>query len=108
MRPSSTRSKVDAGGVGTSGPRAGVSSRDMLPPYDTEEVAEAIAEKARVSGRVPGVVTAMAHLRERKWTVGATFEGREHVRVQIPFSTEDGVVTPAELAEELLARLGIS
>lgn len=80
----------------------------MLPPYDTDEVAVAVVEKARASGQVPAMVTVVAHLRERKWTVVATFQGRDQVRFQAPFSAEDGVLTPAELAEQILARLGIS
>lgn len=80
----------------------------MLPPYDTQEVAEAIADRARAHGEVLTVVTVMAHLTERKWTVGASIEGRGHVQVQAPFSGEEGVLTPGELADELLARLETS
>lgn len=78
----------------------------MLPPYDTDEVARAVVEKARACGQEPTAVTVMAHLLERRWILAASFRDQDRVRVEAPFSEEEGVMTPAELAGELLAELG--
>lgn len=80
----------------------------MLPPYDTDEVARAVFQMARDRGEAPFAVTVMAHLRERRWTLAASFRDGEQFCVQAPFSQEEGVLTPAELAGDLLAELGAS
>lgn len=69
----------------------------MLPPYHSEDIAQAVQESlGRVGISAPHVVVT-ADLRSRRWIVLARWEGGEH-RASYRFAGREGIHTPAELA----------
>lgn len=73
--------------------------RAMLPPYDTEEVAEAIVARFTKAGMVLDALRVRADDRAREWIVTARLPDGDVKGATIPFSEPEGILTPAELAE---------
>jgi hypothetical protein len=73
----------------------------MLPPYGSEEVAEAVQRRLAESGVHAPTIRVIADLRGRCWIVSASWpEGSVHGRY--PFADATGVHTPKELADWVL------
>jgi len=71
----------------------------MLPPYDTEEVAQAIAARFTQAGIPPDVLHVQADAEARQWLLAVRLPDGEVKSTTVPFSEPAGINTPAELAE---------
>ena len=71
----------------------------MLPPYEAEEVAEAVQRRlARAGVRFHRLVVTADDL-ARQWRVEARLEERGDVVAAFPVASAAGIHTPAELAD---------
>lgn len=77
----------------------------MLPPYDTEEIAEAIVARFAQAGMVLDALRVRADDRALEWIVTARLPDGVVNGATIPFSEPEGIVTPAELAERFAAEV---
>ena len=77
----------------------------MLPPYETDEVAEAVVRGLAGAGVTPTSLTVTADDARREWLIDARFADGRELAMHYPFSAPDGIATPAELATWFTAEL---
>jgi hypothetical protein len=70
----------------------------MLPPYESHEVARAVERRLAQAGIDTPTIQVIADLRIRRWIVSARWAGGR-LRGSYPFSDASGVHTPREIAE---------
>jgi hypothetical protein len=70
----------------------------MLPPYQTQEVAQAVQRRLAEAGIDATLIRVVADLRSRRWIVTASWVGGD-VNGSYPFSDATGVHTPREIAD---------
>lgn len=70
----------------------------MLPPYTSDEVAEAVLGRLRALGCPVARLTVAAHDLSREWRVTAELEDGREVVASYPFSAPEGIHVPAEIA----------
>lgn len=80
----------------------------MLPPYGSDEVAEAVMGRLRRAGMVARVLTVAADDAAHVWSIAATLEDGRRVAAQYAFSAPEGIHTPAELAAWFCAKAATS
>lgn len=79
----------------------------MLPPYRSEEVAEAVQRRLTQAGIDTPTIRVIADLRGRRWIVSAGWSGGA-AHGSYPFADASGVHTPKEIADWIAreAKLG--
>lgn len=78
----------------------------MLPPYNSDEVAEAIMRATAAGGRELTQLTVVADDLAREWRIEARRPDGREIIARYPFSRPDGISVPAEIAawfQELVA-----
>ena len=71
----------------------------MLPPYDSDEVAEAVQRRMQRAGLVLHRLVVTADDHARAWRIDAWLHDGREVVTFFPFSSPEGIHTPAELAD---------
>jgi hypothetical protein len=81
----------------------------MLPPYQSDEVAQAVLARLAQAGERPAplTVTVTADNVARAWRIEARFADGREVVGRYPFSAPAGIHTPAELADWFAAEVAI-
>ena len=79
----------------------------MLPPYESDEVAQAVLARLAQAGERPASVTVTADNTARAWRIEARFADGREVSGGYPFTAPAGIHTPAELAEWFAAESAI-
>jgi hypothetical protein len=75
----------------------------MPAPYRAEEVASALVEAVRRSGRTLHRLEVAPDERARVWIVRVTDRGGADHRLTFPFASARGIYTPAEIAAHLVS-----
>jgi hypothetical protein len=70
----------------------------VLPPYRSEEVAEAVQRRLAQAGIETPTIRVIADLRSRRWIVSAAWPGGA-ARGSYPFADASGVHTPKEIGD---------
>lgn len=71
----------------------------MLPPYGTDEIAQAVLARLHAGGVRVQAVSVTAEDTARTWHVTARLENGREVSAQYSYSAPEGIHTPRELAE---------
>ncbi|HSJ16045.1 MAG TPA: hypothetical protein VK939_16675 [Longimicrobiales bacterium] len=77
----------------------------MLPPYESDEVAEAVLRHLASTGITPTALTVTADIAARTWSIAARDADGREVVASYPFAPPEGIHTPAELAAWFTAEL---
>jgi hypothetical protein len=71
----------------------------VLPPYGTDELAQAVCARLRSCGITALSVSVTADDIAKTWRVAARLENGREVVTIYPYSAPEGIHTPRELAE---------
>lgn len=79
----------------------------MLPPYESDEVAEAVLARLARAGERPASLTVTADNAARTWRIEARLADGREVGGRYAFTAPSGIHTPGELAEWFAAEVAI-
>jgi hypothetical protein len=74
----------------------------VLPPYRPDEIATALMEAARGRGSSPDLLEVVANEAAGIWIIRARGHNGKVGRLTFPFSSPQGIYTPAEIAAHLM------
>jgi hypothetical protein len=78
----------------------------VLPPYGTDEIAQAVLTRLQACGIRVQAVSVTADDVARAWHVTARLEDSREIRTAYPYSAREGIHTPRELAEWFVREAG--